>query len=349
MITAAPILESVTADTNGGPVIHSVDPHMRRTWDLVHGVASTPTTVLVTGESGTGKEVVARMIHSLSPRAKRPFIAINCGAVVSSLAESELFGHEKGAFSGATERRVGVFEAADRGTLLLDEISELPLPLQAKLLRVLQEREVVRVGSTRPRPIDVRIIATSNRDLPEMVRRGEFREDLFYRLNVFPLRLSPLRARLVDLPLLAESIVKDLASSKGSSPQISQAAFEALAEHSWPGNVRELRNVVERSLVLSRDGRLTADDVRRALSLRADQIRSASHGLSPQTPEASEEETSLADLERDAILRRLARFGGNRTVASRSLGISLRTLRNKIREYRAAGFLIPESNRIHVS
>jgi len=319
---------------------------MRRTWDLVRGVGPTPTSVLITGESGTGKEVVARMLHALSPRSKRPFVAVNCGAVVSTLAESELFGHEKGAFSGAVDRRAGVFEAADGGTLLLDEVSELPLPLQAKLLRVLQEREVVRVGSTRPRPIDVRVIATSNRDLPEMVRRGEFREDLFYRLNVFPLRLPPLRARLVDLPLLAEGIVAQLTVEANYAPSLSPGALETLAAYAWPGNIRELRNVLERALILSQGRSLCSDDVHRALNLRADQIRSAAHGVTfGDDLDDSLDDATLADLERDIILQRLARLEGNRTHAARSLGISLRTLRNKIRDYRSAGFAVPEPAR----
>ncbi len=314
---------------------------MRRTWELVQGVGPTAATVLISGESGTGKEVIARALHACSPRSHRPFIAVNCGAVVASLAESELFGHEKGAFSGATERRMGVFEAANGGTLLLDEISELPLQLQAKLLRVLQEREVVREGSTQPRKLDVRIIATSNRDLREMVRNQTFREDLFYRLNVFPLLLSPLRARLTDLPILVDAILTDLGKRFGCQPTVNHGALEALARHNWPGNIRELRNVLERCLVLSQAGNLDRHAVRCALGLHPAHQTWASESADALPMEAS----TLADLEREVILSRLAALEGNRTRAARSLGISLRTLRNKIRDYRALGHFVPEPAR----
>jgi DNA-binding NtrC family response regulator len=232
------------------PVARS--PAMREAMEAALDVAPTPTTVLLLGESGTGKELLARFLHARSGRAG-PWVAVNCAALPAELLESELFGHEKGAFTGAAERRAGRFEQAHRGTLLLDEISELPLQLQAKLLRVVQEREVDRVGGGRPVPVDVRLIATTNRDLAEMVRRGEFRSDLYYRLHVFPIVLPPLRARAEDLAPLAHVLVADAARALGRPvPLIDDAALEALAAHPFPGNVRELRNVLERALVRCR-------------------------------------------------------------------------------------------------
>lgn len=317
---------------------------MQRIWHLVDGVAPTDATVLIQGESGTGKEVIARTLHRHSPRSARAFVAVNCGAVVATLAESELFGHERGAFSGATDRRIGVFEAANGGTLLLDEVSELPLALQSKLLRVIQEREVIRVGSTRPQHIDVRIVATSNRDLVQMVGDGTFREDLFYRLNVFPLRVPPLRDRISDLPYLAHAIADSLARRSRRSRRLpvdgesilTPDGINALATHPWPGNVRELHNVIERCLVFAPHGRIDSGTVRQALGLRAGVATTLSLAAT-KAPTAT-----LAQVEQDLIVARLETCSGNRTHAAKSLGISIRTLRNKLRDYRQRGVSFPQ-------
>jgi len=309
-----------------GPVVPVAESAaMRALLEAADDVAATPTTVLLLGESGTGKELVARHLHAASGRPG-PWVAVNCAALPAELLESELFGHERGAFTGATERRAGRFEQAHGGTLLLDEISELPLALQAKLLRALQEREIDRVGGQRPVPVDVRVVATSNRDLAEMVRRGHFRADLFYRLDVFPLVVPPLRERPEDLEPLARALLGEAAQGLGrEAPPLSAAALEALRQHPFPGNVRELRNLVERALVRSR-GRA---------------VEPIHLGLSPAcgaaAPAAQDLPLDLAALERLAIAEALRRVNGNRTHAARLLGIGLRTLRNKLRAARDAG------------
>jgi two-component system response regulator FlrC len=300
---------------------------MRELMEAADDVAATPTTVLILGESGTGKELVARHLHAASGRGG-PWVAVNCAALPSELLESELFGHERGAFTGATDRRAGRFELAHRGTLLLDEISELPLGLQAKLLRVLQEREVDRVGGQRPVPVDVRILASSNRDLVEMVRQGHFRSDLYFRLDVFPLRIPPLRERPEDLAPLAAALVEDASRALGRAvPSLSPAALEALRRHPFPGNVRELRNLLERAVVRCRGpaiepAHLALEPGRPALAA---------------PPATAELPLDLAALERMAIAEALRRVNGNRTHAARLLGIGLRTLRNKLRAAREAG------------
>jgi len=349
-------------------------PAMREVLAAASDVAPTPTTVLLLGESGTGKEMVARLIHAQSGRPG-PWVAVNCAALPAELLESELFGHEKGAFTGASERRTGRFELAQRGTLLLDEISELPLPLQAKLLRVLQEREVDRVGGHRPVPLDVRVIATSNRDLSEMVQQGLFRSDLYYRLNVFPIVLPPLRDRLEDLPALTAALVEETSRGLGRpAPRVEDGAVEALRSHPFPGNVRELRNMLERALVRchgpvlglahmslaivpsSTSSFAPAEPSRtRDLPSPAPAEPSRSRVLAPDRDEARsgvrrderDQGSTLAfpaslpldlgELERLAIAEALRRVRGNRTHAARLLGIGLRTLRNKLRVYRGAG------------
>jgi two-component system response regulator FlrC len=317
---------------------------MREVLQLASDVAATPTTVLLLGESGSGKEILARHLHAASQRAAGPWVAVNCAALPAELLESELFGHERGAFTGATERRAGRFEQASGGTLLLDEVSELPLPLQAKLLRVLQEREVDRVGGLRPVPVDARIVATSNRDLAAMVRAGQLRSDLYYRLNVFPIVLPPLRARPDDVLPLAERLLAECAAALGrEAPALSAGAREALLDHPFPGNVRELRNLVERALVRCRGAlveprhlglpgalELAPDGVDDVPSPR--DVRPAEPGAFPGALPLE-----LARLERLAIEEALRRVGGNRTHAARLLGIGLRTLRNKLREAREAG------------
>ncbi len=306
-----------------GPVAES--PGMREVLEAAEDVAPTPTTVLLLGESGTGKELVARHLHARSGRPG-PWVAVNCAALPAELLESELFGHERGAFTGAVERRAGRFELAHRGTLLLDEVSELPFPLQAKLLRVLQEREVDRVGGQRPVPVDVRVVATTNRDLPEMVRRGLFRSDLYFRLNVFPIVLPPLRERPEDVAPLAAALLAEAGRALGRSPPpLSAAALEALRRHPFPGNVRELRNLLERALVLSRGAAVEPHH------LRLEPAAAAVAGAPADLP------LDLAALERIAIAEALRRVNGNRTHAARLLGIGLRTLRNKLRAAREAG------------
>tara|TARA_B100000674_G_C37919042_1_gene952383 strand:+ start:470 stop:1537 length:1068 start_codon:yes stop_codon:yes gene_type:complete len=324
-------------------LVTSDSPAMQRVLQLSRGVAPTPATVLITGESGTGKEVLARMIHSRSTRSSMPYVAVNCGAVVSSLAESELFGHEKGAFSGAIERRIGRFEAANKGTILLDEISEMPYSLQTKLLRVLQEREIYRVGSTNPIPVDVRVIATSNRDLKQMVAEGTFREDLYYRLNVFPIHVPPLRERLEDVPELAEVILNRLCYRFGRPMvRVSSRARQTLSRYAYPGNVRELHNVLERALILSNGAEVDASDILfdDDTSTFEDSTVQVSSGAAPKY--AFSEGATLAEIEQQVILSALDEYDGNRTHASQTLGISVRTLRNRLREYREQGIFIPE-------
>jgi two-component system response regulator FlrC len=327
-----------------GPVAESES--MREVLSAVDDVAPANTTVLLLGESGTGKEVFARHIHRLSERAAGPWVAVNCAALPADLLESELFGHERGAFTGASERRIGRIEQADRGTLLLDEISEMPLPLQAKLLRVLQEREVDRVGGGRTIPVDVRVIATSNRDLEQMVAEKAFRADLFYRLSVFPISLPPLRERREDLPGLTAHLVSQIAERLGRPvPRVSPAALDCLAAYHFPGNVRELGNILERALVRCRATELSAEHLDRSLRGR-DGATSVAPTPAPAAAPANGSLTGLlppelpidlGQLERLAIAEALRRVDGNRTHAARLLGISLRTLRNKLRAQREAG------------
>jgi two-component system response regulator FlrC len=303
------------------------DAMSRELLALARRVAASNATVLITGESGTGKEVMARYLHRHSPRAGKPFVAINCAAIPDNLLESTLFGHEKGAFTGATSSQPGKFEQADGGTLLLDEISEMPLALQAKLLRVLQEREVERVGGRAPIPVDVRIIATSNRDMEAEVAAGRFRGDLYYRLNVFPLHLPPLRSRREDIVPLARHILARLAA-QGGRPGL---AFSAQAEreltlYPWPGNIRELENVIQRALILAPGGLIEAAH----LHLPAAKI--AAPATPAPTPEAPP--TDIKSLERRHIMEALAAEGGSRKRAAARLGMSERTLRYKLARYR---------------
>ena len=324
----------------GGPLLTSNNPAMCRVLHLASGVARTPASILLTGESGTGKEVMARFIHMRSPRVERPFVAVNCGAIPENLIESELFGHERGAFSGATERRIGRFESANGGTLLLDEISEMPLALQTRLLRVLQEREIHRVGGVSAISVDVRIIATSNRDLREMVEAGTFREDLYYRLNVFPLHLPPLNQRKEDLGGLSEAILEGLSERFGrSAPTIGEGAMERLMSWTWPGNVRELHNVLERALILN-----PAETIETQHILLDGDMGRAQAPAATVTPLMASA-ASLAELEQDTILNVLEACEGNRTHAASQLGISIRTLRNRLRDYRARGVAVPAPSR----
>lgn len=390
-------------------------PSMLRLRQLIERVAPTDATVLINGENGTGKEMIARELYRRSPRRNEPYIKVNCAALSENLIASELFGHERGAFTGATERREGRFELANKGTLLLDEVSEIPPNLQAKLLRVLQEREFERVGGTKTIKVNVRILATSNRDLQQVVANGEFRQDLYYRLNVFPIQAPPLRERPEDILLLAEAFLQRFARKHGLKlPGFSEQAIRVMCDYAWPGNIRELQNTIERAVILSESGHpvtsaalglpvlgpserapLPPDAVPAALSSTAaapgapawqpiapPTAVAAAPGtplspapVAPATPEplpqdlpltpetaaaafsaytpppiepvreslpplqAPGEVLALDELERRAILRALNTTGGNRTKAAEILRISIRTLRNKLQEYRQAGLL----------
>jgi two-component system response regulator AtoC len=300
---------------------------MREVLDLAARVAPFPSTVLVTGESGSGKEAIARAIHSASPRREKAFVALNCGAIPENLLESELFGHEKGAFTGADRAREGVFEEADGGTLFLDEIGELPMPLQVKLLRALQERSIRRVGGSGERPVDVRVLAATARDLVEEVKAGRFRDDLFYRINVVQIHIPPLRTRPEDIPLLAEHFLKKHAGRlKLDAPGLPRALVPVLAAYSWPGNVRELENVIERALVLS-GGQLGEDHL-------PPHVRTGKHLFEVRDDEGDlSVKRRLPALERTLIARALERSGGNRTKAAELLDLSVRALSYKIQDY----------------
>ncbi len=312
---------------------------------LATQVAASEASVLITGESGTGKEVLARYVHARSNRSKKPFICVNCAAIPENLLESELFGHEKGAFTGAIARRIGKFEEASGGTLLLDEISEMDVRLQAKLLRAIQERIIDRVGGTRPVPVDIRIIATSNRNLAEAARAGTFREDLLFRLNVVNLKLPPLRERPADVIELAQFFAKKYAEANGVPARpFSAEARKALSLHRWPGNVRELENTIHRAVLLATGTEIGVDGILTPDGARLDQARS---GPAAHAAQAAEQVTrslvgrTVADVERDLILETLKHCLGNRTHAANILGISIRTLRNKLNEYTADGVPVP--------
>ena len=317
------------------------DPASSGLFALARRVAQSDATVLLTGESGVGKEVVARYIHRNSGRGGGPFVAINCAAIPDSLLEATLFGHDKGAFSGAQQAQAGKFEQAQNGTLLLDEVTEMPLALQAKLLRVLQEREVERVGGKRPIALDIRIIATSNRDIADSVARGVFREDLFYRLNVFPLLIPALRQRNLDIVPLARHFLAAHGGRAGRPRlRLSSAAEAALQRHSWPGNVRELENIIQRAVILAAGDIVDVDAlhlvVDRAIDRQVIEDNVEPACTRPAQVEASED---LRDVERAHILHTLQAVGGSRKLAGQRLGMPERTLRYKLRQYRLEGYL----------
>lgn len=316
----------LSAQPANGSEMVAEDPRMAELLGLARKVAGTGATVLITGESGCGKEVMARFIHRHSPRADKPFVAINCAAIPESLLESTLFGYEKGAFTGAAQSHAGKFEQAQGGTLLLDEVSEMPIPLQAKLLRVLQEREVERVGGHKAIPLDIRIIATSNRDMGEVVARGNFREDLYYRLNVFPLELPPLRERPLDIVPLARHLLGRLGGVLGRPGiGLSSAAAEQLTRYAWPGNIRELENVMQRAMILSPGNVLETEYL----------LLPKSELVVPQAGKAvAAGVVDMKTLERTHILETLASVGGSRKRAAEKLGMSERTLRYKLQQYR---------------
>jgi len=315
-----------------GELVGNSEP-MQKVYVLIEQVASSSASVLISGESGTGKELVARTIHSLSPRRNAPFLAINCSAIPDTLMESELFGHEKGAFTGAVSRRHGCFELADTGTLLLDEIGEMPSLLQAKLLRVIEERVVHRLGSRKDIPVDVRILAATNKDPREAVRDGTLREDLLYRLNVIAIHMPLLSERMEDLPLLAQHLVTRLAAKHDRPARfVSPAALDALRFHSWPGNVRELRNVIERAVVICSGEQIERHHFAPYPFEQRERIRAEDTITFPLG-------TPLDVIERQMILRTLDKTGNNKTRAAEFLGVSLKTLHNKINSYRAQGLV----------
>jgi two-component system response regulator FlrC len=333
----AAVLEAVAQESHA--LIYR-DPSMERIVRLAQQVASSDASILITGESGTGKEVIARYIHRKSRRARQHFISVNCAAIPENLLESELFGHEKGAFTGAVARRVGKFEEANGGTLLLDEISEMHPRLQAKLLRAIQEREIDRVGGLQPIKVDIRLLATSNRDLEDDVRKGNFREDLYFRLNVVHLHMPSLRDRPKDIDLLADYFVRKFVEANGlPARQLTPEVRELLNRHAWRGNVRELENTIHRSVLMSRDTMIGPD----ALSLSGLRAEPGAAGDLPIGARAGLVGRTVADVERDLIIETLSHCLGNRTHAANILGISIRTLRNKLQQYRQEGVAVPQT------
>jgi transcriptional regulator with PAS, ATPase and Fis domain len=294
-------------------------------------IAYSKSTVLIMGETGTGKELFARFIHQASPRADKLFMPINCAALPEGLLETEMFGHEKGAFTGATALKEGKFQLANRGTLLLDEVTEMPLPLQAKLLRVLQEHEIDRVGGREPIPVDVRVIATTNRDIKKRIQDHQFREDLYYRLNVIPIKLIPLRDRKEDIPILAQHFLqKHCRENNKSITAIADETLALLQKYRWPGNIRELGNIIERAaLICQEDTLLPSHLFFDEEELEADRPSGTSPALLKGT---------IHEMEKELIYQTLDETGGNKTRAAGNLGISIRTLRNKLNEYKEKKF-----------
>jgi DNA-binding NtrC family response regulator len=307
-------------------------PVMAEIFDIVRQVAPSQTTVLITGESGTGKELIARAIHQLSPRARAPLVIVHCAALAATLLESELFGHEKGAFTGAHERRVGRIEQAQGGTLFLDEIGEIDATIQIKLLRFLGERTYERVGSNKTLAADVRLIAATNKNLEQMVKEGKFREDLYYRLNVVPIQMPPLRERREDIPLLANAFLREFAAkNKKTITDFEPAAMDLLGSYPWKGNVRELRAAIEGAVVLGRRDRIGVRELPAS-------IRNFNPALAQAGPDRSSTPLTVEQAEKQLILQALNDCRGNRTEAARKLGISRRTLHRKLHTYHLEGF-----------
>ncbi|HLF58772.1 MAG TPA: sigma-54 dependent transcriptional regulator [Alphaproteobacteria bacterium] len=335
----AAVLEAVAEESH---TIISRDPSMAELIKLADQVAPSEASILISGESGTGKELLARYVHRKSRRADQKFVSVNCAAIPENLLESELFGHEKGAFTGAVARRIGKFEEANGGTLLLDEISEMDPRLQAKLLRAVQEREIDRVGGNDPVKVDIRLIATSNRDLEDEVRKGRFREDLLFRINVMTLNLPALRNRPLDIDVLSDHFVEKYSKANGVPVRpISAEAHEILRRHAWRGNVRELENAMHRAVLLAKG----AEIGREAITLRSERL-DAETAAPKGAPDAAARLKTLvgrtvADVERDLILDTLNHCLGNRTHAANILGISIRTLRNKLKQYSEEGVPVP--------
>ncbi len=319
----------------GPPEIIGKSKVMQELHEKISRIADSRSTVLIRGETGVGKELVARTIHLLSPRREKTFIKVNCAALSSGILESELFGHERGAFTGAYEKKIGRFELANGGSLLLDEISEIHIDLQPKLLRALQEREIERVGGTETISVDVRIIATSNRNLEEAIAKHSFREDLFYRLNVITIYVPPLRERKEDIPELANYFLKRFSRENGRNVEsITKKAMEYFMNYDWPGNVRELQNIIERAVVLAGDKKVLCIEDFEFLKMKNHFDSNLSH-IQPGV--------TLADIEKNLILKTLEHCGGNKTKSAEVLGISVRTLRNKLHEY---GIIKPQKNRM---
>jgi len=342
----AAVLEAVTMESDA---VISTDPAMRQVLEMAKQIAPSDASVLITGQSGTGKEVMARFLHTNSRRSSKVFVAVNCAAIPENLLESELFGHEKGAFTGAVARRIGKFEEADGGTLLLDEISEMHPRLQAKLLRAIQEREIDRVGGSQPVKVDVRILATSNRDLEKSVKDGDFREDLYFRLNVVNLVLPPLKKRPNDIEALARHFAEKYAELNGFTPQpVTPEAMAVLKAHEWPGNVREIENTLHRAVLLSQGREIGADAILLTGSQSAPtaaETASAALETSALGDQANDQNglvgKTVAEVERELIIDTLSHCLGNRTHAANILGISIRTLRNKLKQYSEEGFSVP--------
>ncbi len=343
----AAVLQAVTEESHA---MIAGDPAMKTVIEMAEKVAPSAASVLITGESGTGKEVLARHIHRKSNRSSGNFVAVNCAAIPEHLLESELFGHEKGAFTGAVARRLGKFEEANGGTLLLDEMSEMDLRLQAKLLRALQEREIDRVGGNQPIKVDVRIVATSNRNMEEEVRNKRFREDLYFRLNVMCIRIPCLRERPQDIKPLSEFFATKYAEANGvPNKPLSPEALQLLQQHHWRGNVRELENTMHRAVLMASGDVITPD----AIMLTGQSLSSADHAhasglartaqsiMSASATGGSLVGKTVADVERDLIIDTLQHCLGNRTHAATILGISIRTLRNKLKEYTDKGLTVP--------
>ena len=341
----AAVIAAVTQESHN---IVFKDPRMAQTLKLAEQVANSDASILITGESGTGKELIARFIHNKSRRSDKRFVAVNCAAIPENLLESELFGHEKGAFTGAVARRIGKFEEANGGTLLLDEISEMDIRLQSKLLRVLQEKEIDRVGGNQPVKVDVRILATSNRTMEDEVRKGTFREDLYYRINVVTLDLPALRERPLDIAVLADHFVKRYTEANGlPSRPLSAEVRHMLTRHVWRGNVRELENCMHRAVLLASGAEIGPE----AIILAGGQVGTNADAVVAQAASAAATVMggakanlvgkTVAEVERDLIIDTLSHCLGNRTHAATILGISIRTLRNKLKQYGDEGIDVP--------
>jgi DNA-binding NtrC family response regulator len=315
------------------------DPIMDDVVRLAKQIAPSDASVLITGQSGTGKEIMARFIHRSSRRKDGPFIAVNCAAIPENLLESELFGHEKGAFTGAVARRIGKFEEANNGTILLDEISEMDPRLQAKLLRILQEREIDRVGGKKPVPVNVRVLATSNRNMEQSVAKGEFREDLYFRLNVVNLHLPSLKERPKDIQILADHFIKKYAKANDMAERpLAQSALNKLLQHGWPGNVRELENTMHRAVLIAGPTEIGEEAIMLSGSPATNPTDNAAQGAANSADFVGQ---TVADMERKLIIATLDHCLGNRTHAANVLGISIRTLRNKLKLYGDEGFNVP--------
>jgi len=333
----AAVLEAVAEENYA--IVH-IDPRMAEVLKLAAKVAPSDAGILITGASGTGKELLARYVHGKSTRKGGRFVAVNCAAIPENLMESELFGHEKGSFTGAVARRLGKFEEANGGTLLLDEISEMATHLQSKLLRAIQEKEIDRVGGNKPVPTDVRIIATSNRDMDSEVAKGNFREDLFFRLNVMSLKIPSLKDRPADIPVLAKHFAKKYAEANGMADlPIAEEALKMLSQHAWPGNVRELENAMHRAVLLSTGSEISSDAIMLSgMDTAAGEDAALNEGDGATTALVGR---TVADVERDLIIDTLLHCLGNRTHAANILGISIRTLRNKLKQYGEQGINVP--------